>query len=190
MQTRTTQGHSENHWTRPAHSAPRGKEKTAPRASRRDRRTPSECLPPAHEDGPGSADEHSGVDLRRRHRADHADRLVRLASYLPPTDRALVEAVYLHGRSAIDIALLAGQSVRRVRSRIRTVVKRVVSPQYLFVLRKRDSWTKIRKQVATAVVIEGLSMRRAAPRLKLSYHTVRRHIAAIVTMFEADKSTS
>ena len=182
MPTRTAT-RQDHHWKR---STPT----TSKRSAAQLRDETQTIRPPAMRTRTLPPSEPIGVDLRRRNRADHADRLVHLASQLPANDRALVEAVYLHGRSAVEIAQLTSLPVRRVRKRIRQLVLRISSARYLYVLRQRDTWTRTRRRVADAIVVQGLSMRKAAATLGLTYHTVRGHAGAIKAMFEADQGSA
>lgn len=136
------------------------------------------------------ADRHAALDagveadLRRRRRRDHTARLVERAVWLPPRDRALIEAVFHHGRTVTDLAKLTGDSPRSLRRHVRQLAARLVSPRFLFVVHHRDLWTASRRRVGTACFIEGLSLRAAAGQLGMSLHTVRRHTDAIEAAYE------
>lgn len=123
-------------------------------------------------------------DLRRRRRREHTARLVERAVWLPPRDRALVEAVFRDGHPVTDLARLTGDCPRSLRRRVRQLAARLTSPRFLFVVHHRDLWTNSRRRVGTACFIEGLSLRAAARELQMSLHTVRRHTDAIEAAYE------
>lgn len=128
------------------------------------------------------------ADLRRKRRRAVAEELVERAEHLLPPDRALIRAVYHDGQTAAEIARLQGVSPRRVRSRLRRLIARMASPDFLVVARDRHAWPPTRRRVATAVVLQGLSMRETAIRLRLSLHAVRRHMEQIRALVEASQT--
>jgi len=108
------------------------------------------------------------------------------AALLPPAERILVETVYREGASAKAVALLRGDSPRKVRRQLKTILQRMLEAKFVFVARERDRWPRQRERVATACVLHGCSLRQSAQRLDVSLHTVRRHMQAVQTLFEAD----
>ncbi|MFG0326942.1 MAG: hypothetical protein ACF8SC_06710 [Phycisphaerales bacterium JB037] len=140
--------------------------------------------------GRGGIDPDQAADLRRRRRRDLAEAILDRASWLPPDDRALIEAVYRDGRSAREVAALAGTTPRIVRTRLRRVVTRVMSDRFRFVVLARSSWTRTRRLVAESCVLCGRSMRQAAEELGVTLHTVRRHVQAIDAQHEAEAGAS
>jgi DNA-directed RNA polymerase specialized sigma24 family protein len=150
-----------------------------------------------------------GGDLRRSQRREAVQVLLdrAQAAELPSEQVALLRAAYADGRSAIEIAaLVSAASIdpthaadaprdptiprvsatpRAIRRRLRRLSRRVMSPQFIFVLRHRDTWPPSRRRVATACVLHGLSLRQAAASLRLSLYTVRRHHDAIGALFES-----
>lgn len=130
------------------------------------------------------------ADLRRKRQRGLVEVITLRAELLPAHERALVEAIYREGASAKDVALLRGAPPKRVRRELRRLVQRLLDPRFLFVARNRESWPRQRRKVATTCVLHGLSMRDAAARLELSLHTVRRHMQAVQTLFEAERAFS
>jgi DNA-directed RNA polymerase specialized sigma24 family protein len=124
------------------------------------------------------------TDRRFVHRRDLTESLARLAEDLPPADRALIRAVYADGKSAVEVGRLSGTDPRAVRRRIRRLARRVLSPEYLFVLRHRDRWPAARRKVAVACILHGRSMRDASRELRIPLYTVRRHCEAVLAAFE------
>ncbi len=127
----------------------------------------------------------AATDLRRRAPRDLADLLVARAEHLLDEDRALINAVYRDNLTASEIASLQSVSPRTVRRRVRVLVQRLLSPRYEFVARRRDAWSPTRARVAVACVLQGRTLRGAAQHLKVSLHTVRRHMDAVAAQHEA-----
>lgn len=125
------------------------------------------------------------LDLRRRHSRELAERLVELAAHTNPEDRALIEAVYRDGVTAARLATLSGRTPRAVRQRIRTIVTRLLSPRFAYVLAHGDAWPTRRRRIADACVLKGLSIREAAEALGLSVHAVRRQLDLINALADA-----
>jgi DNA-directed RNA polymerase specialized sigma24 family protein len=120
--------------------------------------------------------------LRQR---DLAERLGARASLLPPADRVLLRAAFEDGRSVPELARLSGEPERKVRRRVERLVRRVGSDRFFFVGRHLQRWPPTRRKVAEAVVLSGLSMRRAARELRLTVYAVRLHMEAVNAMFES-----
>lgn len=124
-------------------------------------------------------DELSGLDARRRHTREMIQQLVERAAHLPEADAALIRAVYAEGRSVSSLAKMLGRDPRWLRRRVRGLVKRIASPEYIFVATRRAHWAKTRARVAALCILEGRSLREAASELGLTLHTVRRHHDAV-----------
>lgn len=114
-----------------------------------------------------------------------AEELVRRADLLSPEDRALIHAIYEDGRSGEEVARLIGVSPRALRRRLARLVERVRSARFLFVGSRLYGWPMTRRRVAAAVVLRGMSVRRAAAELGVSTYAVRVHLQAIDAMLEA-----
>lgn len=91
-----------------------------------------------------------------------------------------------------DIAALRGVSPSVLRRRVRRLVKRMASDEFLFVSRHvaprhggSCPWSSTRRRVAEACVLRGLSLRQAASLLNLSLHTVRTHRGAVAALFDS-----
>ncbi len=128
--------------------------------------------------GPPAADG-APTDLRRRTQRDLAERVLIRSEWLMPDERALLAAVYRDGATTVELAALSGMSPKSVRTRVKRLVARVLSPGFEFVMRRRDSWPAERRRVATAFFLQGRSQRDAARFLRLTLHEVRRHIDAV-----------
>lgn len=119
------------------------------------------------------------ADLRRRRGGEVSDIVIRRAEWLRPDERALLHAIYGDGMTASRVAELSALDARVVRRRVRQLVYRCLSELFVFVLREREGWSTRRRQVATACVLHGRSMRDAARELGVSLHTVRREMEAV-----------
>jgi DNA-directed RNA polymerase specialized sigma24 family protein len=123
-------------------------------------------------------------DLRRRATEEVVDRLLRRAGSLPERDRALLRAVYCERQSTVELAKLLGETPRQVRRRLRRLVARVLSPEFVFVLRHRDAWPRERAEVATLCIVLGKTMRQAAREMNRSVTQVRSRYREILAVFE------
>jgi DNA-directed RNA polymerase specialized sigma24 family protein len=124
------------------------------------------------------------TDRRMTFRRELTDSIATLAEGLPPDDHALIRALYADGKSAVELARLAGKDPREVRRRARRLVKRILSPEYLFVLRTRHRWPAPRRSVAVACILHGRPQREVAAELRVPLYTVRRHCEAIHAALE------
>jgi DNA-directed RNA polymerase specialized sigma24 family protein len=134
-------------------------------------------------------------DLRRRVARDQRDRLVELAAGLPEPDRVLVELVIREGRPISQIARLQGVEPLRLRRRLKRLLRRLASDEYLFVSRHVlvtalrgepvSHWPATRRRVAQACFMHGLSLRQAATALHLSLHAVRGHRDAVRALVQS-----
>ncbi len=125
-------------------------------------------------------------DLRRRRSRLLADRLVSRADFLLPEDRALIRAVFRDGLTAQAVARAARVSPRTTRLRIRLLVRRLLSHRYTFVVAQRDLWPAGRRRVATAHILQGRTFRQTAAHLRMTVHHVRRELAAVRALIDAD----
>ncbi len=124
-------------------------------------------------------------DLRRRSRADVAQRILLRAAHLPDRDRALLESLYRDGMSAKDLARLARIPPRALRLRVHRLVRRLSSPRFAFVLVHAPHWPPLRRRVAELHILEGRSIRSTAALLGITLHQVRAHLAWIGMQIEA-----
>jgi DNA-directed RNA polymerase specialized sigma24 family protein len=125
------------------------------------------------------------VDLRRRSSRDMAEAIVARAQHLAGSDRAIIELVYGEGKTAVEVAALRDECPRAVRRRLRSVVSRLQSPLFAFVVAERARFSPVRRRIATMCVLHGHSIRAAAERTGLSLHAVRTHMHAIRALFDA-----
>ena len=132
-----------------------------------------------------TANQHRGWDLRRKRREGELDVLLRRAEALPKQDRLFLETILREGKSTVKVAGLMQTNPRALRRRAKRLARRLCSHEFLFVIREMGNWPLTRRRVAEACVIEGKSVRQAAVDLRITFHTVRRHIEAMAHAFEA-----
>ena len=128
-----------------------------------------------------------GTDQRVGRRKHGADVIRERCEFLPAEEAALLRSVYVLGQTAIEVSRLTGRPAHQVRARVRALVRRISTPEFEFVVRARRVWTPVRRQVAEACFLRGLSTKAVATELKLSPHQVRRHREAVSALFEAAK---
>ncbi|MGD9693158.1 MAG: hypothetical protein AB7G17_10245 [Phycisphaerales bacterium] len=128
------------------------------------------------------------ADLRRRHGREETERVLALAEHVGAEERALLRAVFEGGVSVGELARVRGCPVRTLRREVRGLVRRVTDPRFVFVLSRREGWGAGRRKVASACVLQGLSLREAAREAGLTLHTVRRHMGAIEALFDAESA--
>lgn len=145
-------------------------------------REPGECTPPVAR---RAADVERAADLRRRHARREIERVVENAAALPDPDRILIETVYRDGRSVADVARLSGDDPGALRRRVRALVRRVMSPEFAYVIARRHLFAPQRRVVADSVILRGRTMRETARAMGVSLHVVRRHREAITDLADA-----
>lgn len=132
----------------------------------------------------------AAIDLRRKRTRDLAETVADNAQWASPDDRAIIQAIYRDGLTAQQVAHLRNESPRRLRARVRRIVARLVSERFRFVLRSRDQWPPMRRKVAGACILQGLSMREAARFLQLTLHQVRREMDIIHALMAEESPQS
>lgn len=120
---------------------------------------------------------------RRRDR----ERLLHLASYLPPSDRWLIEQVYGRGvpLSALARAEAHGANRglryrrRRLARRLTALVRRLRRPAFQLVAIRPELLPRETRAVARHAVLHGRSLRDTARITGISLHRVRRHVRTV-----------
>lgn len=127
--------------------------------------------------------------LARARRRDVAAFMVKRADALAPDERALILTVYGEGRSVLEAtrrqdANPATLPLRAAaeRRRVRRLARRMTNPAFDLVRTRSNTWPPAMARIGRACFIEGLSMREASIRLRLSVYTVRSHMQAIRAM--------
>lgn len=118
-------------------------------------------------------------DFRRRRSRDAILRLLAASTWASPADRALIHAVYDQGLSVEAVAAVRCQNPRTLRRHLHRVVDRLGSDAFAYIVRHRRGWSPVRRRIATACILEGLSRRQAAAALRLSLHRVRREMVIV-----------
>ena len=135
--------------------------------------------PERRENHTESLTENRFLDRRAR-----AQAIVRNAEHLLPEERALARAYFVEGMSASEVARLAGTTPKTVLRRIDRMVARVTSLRFVFAVNHRKSLGRMRGRVATACLVQGLSMRETSRRFGVSIYVVRSHLHAVNGMFD------
>ncbi len=142
-----------------------------------------------------SAEPPNPFDLRRKRartaaaRRRLAELLVARARHLPDEDAALLLAVYRDGVPLCTIAAMGTPgpdgpaTVSQVRRRLRRLARRCTDPLFEYVVVHIDTLPPTLRRVATACILHGLSVRRAALTLNLTHHVVRRHRDSLLAVF-------
>jgi DNA-directed RNA polymerase specialized sigma24 family protein len=125
-----------------------------------------------------------GTDLRKRAKPDVRDLLITRMEHVAAEEQAVIRAIYLEGMSAVELGRLKGENPRYVRRRARRIASRVLSGEFIFVLRSRELWPPTRRRIATEVFVHGRSLRETAERLRMSLHSVRRHHEIVLAMYQ------
>lgn len=125
------------------------------------------------------------ADLRRRLGREEVETVLALAEHLGPEERSLLRMVFDGGVPVGEVARVRGCPARTLRREVRALVKRVTDPRFVFVLSSREVWGANRRKVASACVVQGLTLRETASVTGLSLHAVRRHMGAIEALFES-----
>lgn len=119
-----------------------------------------------------------------RTQRDMAERLLDIAEHLSTSDAALIRAVYDRGMTATAFAKAARQQPRSLRLRLQRLVARITTPNFLRILALHRRWPPFRREVARAIFLRNESQRRAAARLGVSIHRIRRECDCIRALAE------
>jgi DNA-directed RNA polymerase specialized sigma24 family protein len=116
--------------------------------------------------------------------------VARRAELLPcEADTALLKAVYANGEPVAAVARLRAEKPGRTARRLASLTRRLLSREFEFVLRHRESLPGHRRQIATICFVQGRSMRGAARELGISFYSVRRHCEAIRAMIDGQRES-
>lgn len=125
-----------------------------------------------------------------RSRPPHAPaqvaQVIRLAHWLEPLDRGLIQSVYRDGISIESAAAVLGMTPASTRRRVHRLWLRLTDPEFAWVVERIHGWEPTRRAVALACLVHGLSLRHTAARLGLTMHIVRSHVAAAHAAFEVE----
>ncbi|MCB9835995.1 MAG: response regulator transcription factor [Phycisphaera sp.] len=123
-------------------------------------------------------------DLRRKRSRRLVEMIQEGSRHLPEAERFLLSAIFERGDSISKVARESAADPRRLSRQVHRITQRVLDPRFRFVAVHQSRWRPTRRKVAGACVLEGLSIREAAERLKLSPYTVRKHKEAIDALCE------
>lgn len=124
------------------------------------------------------------VERRLRQRLD-VDFILAMAKHLSHRDRILIEHVYRDGRTAADFARLARRNVRTVQRRIKSIIKRIYSAEFQYLLAHEEVLPRDYRSTARRLFLEDQGLRATARLTGLSLHAVRLHRIQIAALLEA-----
>lgn len=150
-------------------------------------RNPSARTHPDHAGGRESSRSHA-AEIHPK--AAFAEKMVRLAEFLPPHERELVRTLYVDGHTVVEVAALLSTPVETMRRRVRRIAARMARPEFTFVALRRDAWTGPLRTVGVACVLEGKSLRCAARQFNLSIHVVRTMRSRVLAMAKGAQETT
>ena len=123
-------------------------------------------------------------DLRRKRSRRLVEMIQEGAQHLPEAEKNLIDAVFLRGDPIAKVAREVAADPRRLSRQVHRIAHRVLDPRFRYVAAHQSRWRPTRRKVASACVLEGLSIRDAAEKLRLSQYTVRKHKEAIDALCE------
>ena len=118
----------------------------------------------------------------------HTQRLLDLSQHLPEEDRALIKAIYERGMKPNDFARAIKISPRSMRYRLQSLMLRMRSPLYQYVIKHTGGWSQRRQTIANHVVLRGQSQRKTAQCLSLSVHRIRQELSRIRILCDQEGS--
>lgn len=139
---------------------------------------------------------------------EQIETLVARARFLPPDDRLLVQAVYVHGTAICDFAALTDRCPRSVSRRLQSILHRLRSPEFVYVTaraseyladpgddrppaapteapRRARSASELVRRIARDCIIEGKPLRQLARELGVSYFSLRQRRIALRALADA-----
>ncbi|MBL8756964.1 MAG: hypothetical protein JNK35_00875 [Phycisphaerae bacterium] len=139
---------------------------------------------------------------------EQIETLVARARFLPPDDRLLVQAIYVHGTAICDFAALTDRCPRSVSRRLQSILHRIRSPEYVYVTahaseylrdpredrpaapatespRRARSASELVRRIARDCIIEGKPLRQLARELGVSYFSLRQRRIALRALADA-----
>jgi len=114
------------------------------------------------------------------------DAIVELRSqFLPAAERDLLRAAWIHGLPLAQLARLSGLTLRQVRYRVRLLIARVHSPEFVGTVRLLPVLSVEQAAVARLHVCHGLSVQAVSRQLAAPYFRVRRVVAELGAVFRS-----
>ena len=114
--------------------------------------------------------------------------LTRRCHLLPEEDGLIVRSVYGKGQPIFEVARLIRTPPRDLPRRLSRLVRRILTPEFAYVIRRRHRWAGSRLLIAEAVFIHGKSIRQAAAEAGVTFYIARRHRDEIRLMAEGGVS--
>jgi len=115
----------------------------------------------------------------RRNRLCELDLLLIRMELLAPADRILLEMRYEHGVSFRKIAILSGICPGTVAYRIKKLVRRLLSDDYITILRAKDKFTRQELLISYDYFLLGLGCKAIGAKRRIGHAAVRRSVTRI-----------
>ena len=115
------------------------------------------------------------------------EQVLNRAGFLPAADQALLEHVLARGVLPREIARLEGGGdarVRAIQERVRSLVRRLLHPDVVCVIRHHEQWPEDLRQTALALWVRGETLRDNARSRGLTIYRVRQHVQAIRALID------
>ena len=110
---------------------------------------------------------------------EHVNTLISRSSYLDDMDKTLIRLYLVDGYSISEIALVAGISPCRVSRRLKRLLKRIRSSEYISYLRIHLRLRGIERRIGRDYFLRGISMQRISLETGCSLYRVRQIITGI-----------
>lgn len=108
-----------------------------------------------------------------------AERIAMRSDWLEGSNRILIELVFSRGVPLSQLADLMGISRTTARRRVRRLVERLQSPEYLFCLRHRQQFTPLERELIRRHFVQALSLKAAAARCRCSVYAAEKIVGKL-----------
>lgn len=119
------------------------------------------------------------VPLRDSFQARSVETVYLRSNWLEGRDRFLVDLVYRRGVPISQLAHLMQIRPNSLRRRLRTLVKRLHNPEYLFCLANREKFSAREREILRRHFVQGLTILQTARRCECSRHMVYRTLEKV-----------
>lgn len=125
-----------------------------------------------------------GRPVREELAARTIDLVYRRSNWLEGKDRVLVELVFGRGVPLCQIAHLMEISRSSVRRKIRSLVRRLESREYLFCLRNQEKFSATEREILRRHFVQGFTIMETARQCKCSRHKVYKTLEKVKRLME------
>jgi DNA-directed RNA polymerase specialized sigma24 family protein len=128
-----------------------------------------------HIENPDRLGDEAGLRIRSLS-AMVVERVILRMGWLEGRDRILVELAFNRGVPIAQLAGLMGVTPTAVRRRLRGLVKRLQSPEYLFCLKNRHRFSFLEREIIRRHFVQALPLKKTAARCGCSAYTVEQTV--------------